>query len=370
MNLDGPYSDEVRAFFIDNACMWLRDYHLDGLRLDAVHTLFDSRAVHFLEELSDQVKRLEAQVSRPLYLIAESDQNNPRLLQSPLVGGYGLDAQWDDSLHHALYSFISGERDGYMMDYGRLEYVAKALQNGYVYDGQYSAFRQRRHGRPPVGLPAYRFLAYIQNHDQCGNRGLGERSCHLLNPGQLKCAAAILFTSPFTPLLFMGEEWAASTPFQYFTDHHDPLLSQAVSEGRKKDFGAFGWDPAAIPDPQHADAFNVSHLNWAELSQPRHAEMLDWHRRLIALRRSAPDLLDGWAAPLEVRFDEEKGWLLMRRGQVTLLCNLSAQAQRLACPPEWLGQPGLVSDPAAHPAAHPAGDGWQMPPHCVVILLD
>lgn len=366
MNLDGPHSDEVRAFFIDNACMWLRDYHIDGLRLDAVHTLFDNSAVHFLEELTSKVKRLEAQVGRPLYLIAESDLNDPRLIRSPLVGGYGMDAQWDDSFHHALYSFLSGERDGYMMDYGNLEYVAKALQKGYVYDGQYSTFRQRHHGRPAVGVLSYCFLAYIQNHDQCGNRGLGERSCHILNPGQLKCAAALLFTAPFTPMLFMGEEWAASTPFQYFTDHHDPLLSQAVSEGRKKDFGAFGWDPEVIPDPQHIDAFNISRLNWAEQAQPDHAEILDWHRQLIALRRSSPDLLSDWATPLEVRFDEEKGWLLVRRGRVTLIGNLGAAAQYLACPPEWMGQLRLISDPAAHPE----GEGWQMPPHSTVILMD
>jgi maltooligosyltrehalose trehalohydrolase len=219
INFDGADSDEVRRFFCDNALMWLRDYHFDGLRLDAVHAILDTSAEPFLEQLGVEVKQLEAQLDRPLVLIAESDLNDPRLLWPRERGGFALDAQWSDDFHHALHTVLTGERKGYYSDFGALADLAKALRQAFVYDGQYSAHRRRRHGRPPAGLSGGRFLAYLQNHDQIGNRANGERSSQLLSSERLKIAAAIVFTSPFIPLLFQGEEWGATTPFLYFTDH-------------------------------------------------------------------------------------------------------------------------------------------------------
>jgi maltooligosyltrehalose trehalohydrolase len=212
VNLDGPGSDEVRRFFCDNALMWLRDYHLDGLRLDAVHALMDTSAVHFLEQLAAEVQTLEAHLGRHLVLIAESDLNDPRVVRPSEIGGYGLAAQWSDDFHHALHSVLTGERAGYYGDFGAPADLAQALTKAFVYDGRYSTFRQRRHGRPATGLSGYRFLGYLQNHDQIGNRAKGDRSSHLISTGRLEIAAALVLTSPFVPLLFHGEEWGASTP--------------------------------------------------------------------------------------------------------------------------------------------------------------
>ena len=264
VNLDGPGSDEVRRFFCDNALMWLRDYHLDGLRLDAVHALVDTSAVSFLEQLAAEVHALEAHLGRHLVLIAESDLNDPRVVRPPELGGYGLGAQWSDDFHHALHTVLTGERDGYYADFGSLADLAKALTGTFVYDGRYSHFRGRRHGRPTAGLTGDHFLGYLQNHDQIGNRAQGERSSHLPNSGRLKIAAALVLTSPFIPLLFQGEEWGASTPFQYFTDHDDPELGRAVREGRRVEFAGFGWAPEAIPDPQDPATFARSKLDWQE----------------------------------------------------------------------------------------------------------
>jgi maltooligosyltrehalose trehalohydrolase len=250
VNLDGLGSDKVRRFFCDNALMWLRDYHMDGLRLDAVHALIDTSAVHFLEQLAAEVHTLEAQLGRHLVLIAESDLNDPRVVRPSEIGGYGLAAQWSDDFHHALHTVLTGERAGYYGDFGTLADLAQALTNAFVYDGRYSRFRDRRHGRPATGLSGHRFFSYLQNHDQIGNRAKGERSSHLISPGRLKIAAGLVLTSPFVPLLFQGEEWGASTPFQYFTDHEDPKLGRAVSEGRRSEFSAFAWSAEEVPDPQ------------------------------------------------------------------------------------------------------------------------
>jgi maltooligosyltrehalose trehalohydrolase len=250
VNLDGPGSSEVRRFFCDNALMWLRDYYMDGLRLDAVHALIDTSAVHFLEQLAAEVQALAAQLGRHLVLIAESDLNDPRLVRPPEVGGYGVAAQWSDDFHHALHAVLTGERAGYYEDFGTLADLAQALTCAFVYDGRYSRFRDRRHGRPATGLSGHRFFGYLQNHDQIGNRAKGERSSHLISPGRLKIAAGLVLTSPFVPLLFQGEEWGASTPFQYFTDHEDPELGRAVSEGRRSEFSAFAWSAEEVPDPQ------------------------------------------------------------------------------------------------------------------------
>ena len=329
VNLDGAGSDEVRRYFIDNALMWLRDYHIDGLRLDAVHALLDDSAIHFLEELAVAVDKLEVELGRHLTLIAESDLNNPRIVQPITVGGYGIDAQWCDEFHHALHVALTGERSGYYVDFHGLGDVAKALQQAYVHAGDYSAFRGRRHGRPIGGLPGYTFLGYLQNHDQIGNRARGDRINHQVSLGKCKIGAALVLTAPFVPMIYMGEEWAASSPFQYFTHFEDKALGEAVSEGRRNEFAAFGWDPADVPDPQSPDTFQHSKLNWAEVTDAPHAEMLAWYRALIALRRQIPALGSGRFDSVAVRYDEDAQWIMVDRGEAALICNLAPHPQTI-----------------------------------------
>ena len=232
VNLDQAGSDEVRAFIVDNAMMWLRDYHLDGLRLDAVHAFADNRAVHLLEQLAADVRALSASLNRELVLIAESDANDPRLVTSSQAGGYGLTAQWSDDFHHALHAVLTGERQGYYQDFGSMAALAKTMSRVFFHDGCWSSFRGRTHGRPVdvARLPADRFVCYLQDHDQIGNRAAGDRISATLSPGLLKVAAGLVLTAPFTPMLFMGEEWGATTPWQYFTDHPDRRLGGAVAE--------------------------------------------------------------------------------------------------------------------------------------------
>ncbi|HET6810601.1 MAG TPA: malto-oligosyltrehalose trehalohydrolase [Acidimicrobiales bacterium] len=317
VNFEGPGSDEVRRYFVDNALMWLGDYHCDGLRLDAVHAIVDTSAVHVLEQLADEVARLAAATGVPRWLIAESDLNDPRLVRPPLAGGYGLDAQWSDDFHHAVHALLTGERSGYYADFGTVEDLGTALQHAYVYAGRYSAHRERSHGRPATGLPGWAFLGYSQNHDQVGNRATGERSAALLSPGRVRVAAALVLTAPFVPLLFQGEEWAASTPFQYFTSHPDAELGRAVSEGRRREFSAFGWDPSDVPDPQDLATFERSVLDWSEPTHAEHRAVLDWYRELIALRRRDPDLTDGrldrvgFARAGEAAFSVRRGSLVV-----------------------------------------------------------
>ena len=331
VNLDGPESDEVRRFFIDNALMWLRDYHMDGLRIDAVHAIADTSAIHFLEQLATEVKQLEAELNRPLTLIAESDLNDPRVVRPPETGGYGMDAQWNEDFHHALHTVLTSERGGYYQDFGRLADLAKALTKGFVYDGRYSAHRRRRHGRPATDLSGHQFVGCLQNHDQVGNRALGERTSSLLSPGMLKIGAAVVLTSPFVPMLFQGEEWGASTPFLYFTNHDDPKLGEAVRRGRREEFAGFGWNPESLPDPQAEDTFLRSKLDWNESRQSPHDELLDWHRSLIQIRRRTPALRDGQLGRTSVRFDETARWFVMVRGPAALVCNLADTAQRVPC---------------------------------------
>jgi maltooligosyltrehalose trehalohydrolase len=325
INMDGEHSDEVRRFFCDNAIQWLRDYHVDGLRLDAIHAIVDLSAEPFLEQLGAEVKELEAQLGRHLSLIAEDDRNDPRILRSRGRGGFALHAHWNDDFHHSLHSVLAEERTGYYADFGSIGDLAKALRQAYVYDGRYSEFRQRRHGRSPAGLDGHRFLAYLQNHDQIGNRAIGDRSARLMSVGRLKIAAALVFTSPFLPMLFQGEEWAASTPFLYFCDHDDKELAQAVREGRRKEFAAFGWKPEEIPDPQSPETFAHSKLDWSEVSRPTHADLLAWHKQLIHLRRSELPLSDGRLGEVRTDFSEEERWLTVERGPWTIACNMSSK---------------------------------------------
>ena len=360
VNLDGAGSDEVRAFFVDNAVMWLRDYHVDGLRIDAVHGFVDTSAMHLLEEMAIRIEHLAASLGRSLFLVAESDLNDPRVVRQRDAGGYGVDAQWSDDFHHALHTVLTGESDGYYADFGTLGQLATALERAFVYAGEHSPHRNRRHGRSTAGLAGHRFLGYLQNHDQVGNRAAGERSSALMSPGRLKVGAALVLTAPFVPLLFQGEEWGASTPFQYFTDHEDPELGQAVRDGRRREFASFGWDPENVPDPQDPATFERSKLDWSELGRDAHAELLDWHRRLVRLRRATPSLSDGRLDAVRTRYDEQARWLLVERGQVTVACNVGSDAVVL----DVSGRPLLTSDPDVSVAAR----RLHLPPDTVAIL--
>ena len=325
VNLEDAGSHEVRRFFIDNAKMWLRDYHFDGLRLDAVHAYMDRSAINFMEQLGTEVRALEKETGRSYAVIAESDLNDPRVVTEPVRGGYGLDAQWSDDFHHALIAVLTGDRSGYYADFGSMTDLAKALRDVFVYDGRYSAYRDRMHGRQVTGLPPWRFLGFAQNHDQVGNRAKGERLSALTTPGRVKIAAALVMSAPLTPLIFQGEEWAASSPFLYFTDHEDEL-GRLVFEGRKKEFTAFGWKPEEIPNPQDQATFVRSRLEWDEIAEPKHAGILSWYRELIALRRSVVDFVSG---DTKVDFSEEGRWLVLRRGRFLTALSVAPNAVTL-----------------------------------------
>ncbi|BFV59922.1 malto-oligosyltrehalose trehalohydrolase [Kitasatospora sp. CMC57] len=331
VNLDAPGSDEVRAYLIGSALSWLRDYRIDGLRLDAVHALADDRALHFLEELSTAVDHLAAATGRPLFLIGESDLNDPRTTNPRQAGGLGLTAQWSDDFHHALHVTLTGESQGYYADFARapLAALARTLTRGFFHDGGWSSFRERSHGRPfPPGF-GHRLLGYAQTHDQIGNRATGDRLSATLSPGRLAAGAALVLTSPFTPMLFMGEEWGAGTPWQYFTSHPDPELAEAVRQGRRREFTAHGWSADAIPDPQAPATVLTSTLDWTEPATTPHAELLAWYRRLIRLRRDHPPLTDPDLARVVVEHDDAARRLVVHRGPYRLAVNLGPEEQLL-----------------------------------------
>ncbi len=332
VNFDGPDSSEVRRFFIDNALMWLRDYHVDGLRLDAVHAILDQSPLHFLEQLASEVKDLASRLGRPKVLIAESDLNDPRLVRPQEAGGYGLDALWNEDYHHALHTALTGEKDGYYRDFRGLADVAKALTKGFVYDGIYSAFRRRRQGRSAAGVPGGSFVGFLQNHDQVGGRVAGERLSRLVSPQETKVGAALVFAAPFIPMLFQGEEWGASSPFFYFAEHDDRQVVEAVRRGRKDAAVTLGQDPEAVLDPQAEETFLRSKLDWTEIEREPHAGLLAWHRALIGLRRRLPALSDGRIEDVGVTFDESARWIVVKRGEICLACNLADQGLRVPCP--------------------------------------
>ena len=327
LNLAGPDADEVRRYIIDCALRWMRDFHADGLRLDAVHALVDNTAIHILEEMAAETDALSAELGRPLSLIAESDLNDPRLITPRDHGGYGLTAQWDDDIHHAIHTAVSGERQGYYADFGSMSALATTLRNGYFHAGTYSSFRHRRHGRPldKSLIPATRLMAYTCTHDQVGNRAVGDRPSQNLDHGQLAIKAALALGSPYTAMLFMGEEWASSRPFQFFSSHPEPELARATADGRKAEFADHGWDAAKIPDPQDPETFLRSKLDWAEVSDSEHARMLGFYRDLIALRHSEPAMADPWLTHLTIDYDEEQRWIIMRRGPIAIACNLGTE---------------------------------------------
>lgn len=289
LNFDGPGSDQVRRFFIENARYWMREYHLDGFRLDAVHAIYDTSATHFLEELAHTIHRDADDRGLPAIVIAESDLNDPKVIRSRELGGWGHDAQWADDFHHALHSVLTGEHDGYYVDYGQLSHLVDTLRCGYRFTGQFSEHRQRSHGRWPGIRDGRRFVVCSQNHDQIGNRATGDRLTTLLDFEQLKLAAGLTILSPFIPMLFQGEEYAEPAPFQYFVSHGDPDLVKAVQEGRKREFQTFNWQ-ADVPDPQAESTFEHSKLNHQLTATEPHQSMFGWYRELLRIRRETPAL--------------------------------------------------------------------------------
>jgi maltooligosyltrehalose trehalohydrolase len=328
LNLDGPGSDEVRSYIIDNAQSWLRDFHVDGLRLDAVHALRDQRAIHILEELSSTVDALATATGRPLTLIAESDRNDPATVTAREAGGLGMQAQWSDDLHHCLHVTLTGETSGYYADFAAPGALARTLREVFFHAGTWSSFRGRTHGRPvdTHKLPGHRFVVYLQNHDQVGNRAVGDRLSATVSPGLLACGAAVVFCSPYTPMVFMGEEWAADTPWQFFASFPDPVLAEAVRTGRRAEFGRH-WGAGDVPDPLNPATVARSRLDWSELELPAHREMLTLYRQLIALRRARPELADPGLAGLRV--DAADSWLVLHRGPLRLACNFGDATARV-----------------------------------------
>jgi maltooligosyltrehalose trehalohydrolase len=325
VNFDGPFSDGVRRYFVENALYWLAEYHVDGLRLDAIHGIFDFGARHILEEIGESFHAVAASLGRRAHLIAESDLNDVRTINPVAIGGHGLDAQWNDDFHHALHAILTGTRRGYFADFGRIADLRKAILDGFVYDGRYSVFRHRRHGSSSAGRPGEQFVAFSQNHDQVANADAGRRLSELVTAEAEKLAATVFVCAPNIPMLFMGQEFGATTPFLYFTSFIDAGLGRAVSEGRKREYqGLLGDRP--FSDPQSVETFERSRLNWDQLRQPRHATILDFHRSLLALRRQHPCLSNCRKDLTRVECDESQGWMTIARTDPSgcaalVLCN-------------------------------------------------
>jgi maltooligosyltrehalose trehalohydrolase len=316
VNFDGPYSDEVRRFFIENALSWVTEFHVDALRIDAVHAIPDFSARPFLEELAEAVHAQAERLNRRIYLMAESDLNDSRLIRPPEFGGLGLDAQWNDDFHHAFHTLLTGERTGYYKDFGEIRYLVKALREGFVYSGAYSPYRRRRHGNSSRSLPAHRFVVFAQNHDQVGNRPGGERLSWLVSFEALKLAAGMVLLSPSIPLLFMGEEYGEIAPFEYFVSHSDPGLIEAVRGGRREEVAAFGWQ-GAPSDPQDESTFLRAKLNRELQYGGDHQILLEFYRELIRLRKEYPALSTLKKEHLEVEGIDAERVLILRRWSET-----------------------------------------------------
>ncbi|MFC1931549.1 malto-oligosyltrehalose trehalohydrolase [Chloroflexota bacterium] len=312
LNFDGAYSDEVRRFFIENALYWLNDFHIDALRLDALHAILDISSYSFLEELSVEFHEQVKQQKRKAYLIGESAANDARLIKSRELGGYGLDAQWNDDFHHSLHVLMTGEQAGYYQDFGQLQHLVTAFREGFVYSGQYSPYRQRRHGISSRDIPAHRFLVFAQNHDQVGNRARGERLNQLVSFEALKLAAGVVLLSPFIPLIFMGEEYGETAPFPYFVSHSEPELIEAVRKGRWEEFAAFQWQ-GDLPDPQDEITFMRAKLTHELKSKGQHRILLEFYKELIKLRKEIPTLANLSKDTLEIKGNEENKTIVLHR---------------------------------------------------------
>ncbi|MDR4509606.1 MAG: malto-oligosyltrehalose trehalohydrolase [Candidatus Brocadiaceae bacterium] len=314
INFDDAYSDEVRSFFIQNALFWFQNYHIDALRLDAIHGIYDMGAKHILEELKDKTDELSVKNKKKYYLIAESNLNDTKITRAKEAGGYGLDSQWCDDFHHSLHTLLTGEQTGYYCDFRGIDHMVKSLREGFAYSGEYSSFRKRRHGNSSRDCPASQFVVFSQNHDQIGNRMLGERFSTLLSFEALKLAAGVTLFSPYVPLLFMGEEYGEEAPFLYFVSHSDEHLIEAVRRGRKHEFHTFQWK-GEPPDPQDSETFLRSKLRWEKRETGQHKTLLDFYKRLIHLRKTIPDLSNPDKDKLSVCGLETEKVVFLQRGE-------------------------------------------------------
>lgn len=312
INFDGEYSNEVRNYFIENALLWFSNYHIDALRLDAIHGITDMSAKPFLMELAERIRDFSGNKGRKFYLIAESDLNDSRVIRSRESGGYGLDAQWNDDFHHCIHTILTGEKEGYYKDFGKIGHIVKSLNQRFVYSGEYSEHRKRNHGNSARDLPAEQFIVFSQNHDQTGNRMLGDRLSGLVSFEDLKVAAGLTLLSPYIPLLFMGEEYGEDSPFLYFVDHSDHDLIEAVRKGRKKEFEAFNWK-TELPDPQAVETFMRSKLDWEKREEDHHGVLLAFYKELIRLRKKIPSLAYADRNSMEVTGSDEDKTLFIRR---------------------------------------------------------
>jgi len=359
INYDDAYSNEVRNYFIENALYWFGLYHVDALRIDAIHGITDMSAVPFLEQLARRVEAFSTEKRRKYYLIAESDLNDARFIRPRELGGFGIDAQWNDDFHHCVHTLLTGQSDGYYADFGGIAQLGKALREGFVYSGVYSKYRKRDHGNSSKDRPAEQFVVFSQNHDQVGNRIFGERLSGLVSFESLKLAAGVTLLSPYVPLLFMGEEYAEDAPFLYFVSHSDAALIEAVREGRKKEFSAFS-RMGETPDAQDEGTFGRSKIRWEKRTTGRHAVMLDFYRNLAALRRTIPALSRLDKDNLEV-YELPENVLYMRRRQdssdVLVLFNFGSDAAGFAvategrwkkildsADPKWAGPGALLPE--------------------------
>jgi maltooligosyltrehalose trehalohydrolase len=369
INLDGPDAGPVRAFVVENAIRWCEDFGIDALRLDAIHAIVDDSPRHVLAEMADEIDALAARLGRPLTLVAESDLNQAQVITPTSEGGLGMHAQWADDVHHALHALMTGERQGYYVDFGSLEVLEHALTRVFVHDGTYSTFRGETWGAPvPDDVDGHAFVVFAQNHDQVGNRGLGDRPSRVLTDGQLAIEAALVLTSHFTPMLFMGEEWGARTPWQFFTDHSEPELAEGIREGRAKEFAEFGWEEmyggeVVVPDPQSPATVAASTLDWTEAGRPEGARLLTFYRRLIALRRAEPDLASGDRSATRCRHDDTERWLVVERGRLAVVVNLAPEPAAVPVPGAGARPVLLTWEPVT-----PVGDEVRMAGHGVAVL--
>jgi maltooligosyltrehalose trehalohydrolase len=383
INFDADYADGVRDFFAENALFWFENYHIDGLRLDAIHMVFDMSAIHFWEYVNEKVKKFSVQNGKRIYMIAESDMNSPKVIRSPEVGGYGFDLQWLDDFHHALYVLLDPKGQQYFADFGAIEQLEKAIKDGFVHSGEYVEFRRRKYGRSSAGVPGDKFITFIQNHDQIGNRVLGERLSVLISFDALKMAAAMVLLSPYIPMLFMGEEYAEDNPFLYFVSHSDKDLIEAVQKGRSEDFAKFQFegDP---PDPQAEKTFNASKLNWQKRKKGKHNVMLNWYKELIQLRRKHSALQNYNKDCIQVRITDG-GILEVERwnehSRVVGLFNISEKKAKYkvhkdkvlpvkildSTEVKWQEKGGKEQKNKALPDALEAESSVDLPPWCVVL---
>lgn len=382
INLDGPESDEVRRFFIENAIRWVTEFHCDALRLDAIHAIVDLSAYPFLEELGEAVHRQADRLNCNIYVIPESDLGDSRVIKIRELGGYGLDAQWNDDFHHALYTLLTGESTGYYQDFGEMSHLAEAFRSGYVYQGQYSAYRRCRHGNSTRHLSARQFVVFSQNHDQVGNRLSGDRLARIVSGEQLKVAASAVLLSPFIPLLFMGEEYGETSPFQFFVSYSDQNVIEATRRGRREEFAAFRWE-GEIPDPQDASTFLRSKLHPEAPAAKKNRPLTEYYRELIRLRRGCPALRQLSMKSLEACCWEEERVLMVRRwersSEAVLVLTFGSGAVSLSIPfPPGIWQKTLDSKdskwdgPGSSVSEQLESDGsaaLTLPPHAALLFF-